>query len=876
MQQVSPPIAPHTRLQDHSLPPNEWGSPLSQNKSFAEGGDYWNAINEASSISRTEQFSHSLTSTVVSCEGFLMQKVSVPKTNKSSAYTRSSETIFKKNGSGSGNSSGDGNGNGNGSVSMLTWQQRYMWLNPEDLTLTIWNIPPGKVVVSRPKTRGEVINISCISSVNAWVGKNKTRFDLVITPDKNNNYDLYSTMASTVLAGITTEELTLESKNDRTPALLSLMADTPEDCSRWVAAIKMVIAAVQTSSSATSSTSSSVNNDTSKLSNDSLSESLGTTWEQVKISIQNDIEKDPNLIGAILYGMPAFFQAVDRDGMGLISLHEFEQGMIRLGIPLTKESIYDLNIISNNRNGNGANNNGNNGNNDQTAVIAYGEVVEQLTSVAVMVAGSSDLNISIGNSNNDKNTTTSATTSDNSKSSTSTGSNRNTATSTSIRRHNNNNNTSNRTPTKTKGESRMGTRESRVGNRVGRDRKLGREKSDKSLTKTRTKSSVQSPTRSPVKGGKKSNRRKLVGKNRMSSTKSKNSNNTSIDRPLAMVRKHNIGRSKQKVHLRLPAAKQNDQNDQNEEMSERKESSFTTSPKKKRRGGRTTSYARPWATKSSKSKTTKVDLNRVQLLAPRTTNTSSEDTVADDGSDEVIFTKEEASRREKLALHSALSAAQKLVAKETRLRLEAEKNLAIEKSNNIKKKRISMTEQSERDEINAKNLDKLHVMYGKQIEKLRTMLELEGNQLANAREEIAEMTLSRHKSGGTQLNVTNKKISNTSTSKTIQSAADLILLDRLAKVEEKYNNTCDQLKMLTEEKKVMTENVNDMKRQKDVIQERMKNAENLVKELRRALTLSKEESTILESERQRLLKENSILTKGKRKKPRYFYFYNCD
>ena len=61
MQQVSPPIAPYTRLQDHSLPPNEWGSPLSQNKSFAEGGDYWNAINEASSISRTEQFSHSLT-----------------------------------------------------------------------------------------------------------------------------------------------------------------------------------------------------------------------------------------------------------------------------------------------------------------------------------------------------------------------------------------------------------------------------------------------------------------------------------------------------------------------------------------------------------------------------------------------------------------------------------------------------------------------------------------------------------------------------------------------------------------------------------------------------------------------------------------------
>jgi hypothetical protein len=36
-----------------------------------------------------------------------------------------------------------------------------------------------------------------------------------------------------------------------------------------------------------------------------------------------------------------------------------------------------------------------------------------------------------------------------------------------------------------------------------------------------------------------------------------------------------------------------------------------------------------------------------------------------------------------------------------------------------------------------------------------------------------------------------------------------------------------------------------------------------VKELRRALALSKEESTILESERQRLMKENVVLTRGK-------------
>ena len=54
-----------------------------------------------------------------------------------------------------------------------------------------------------------------------------------------------------------------------------------------------------------------------------------------------------------------------------------------------------------------------------------------------------------------------------------------------------------------------------------------------------------------------------------------------------------------------------------------------------------------------------------------------------------------------------------------------------------------------------------------------------------------------------------------------------------------------------------------IRKENAAMNERRKHAETLVKELRRALALSKEESTILESERQRLMKENVVLTRGK-------------
>ena len=93
-------------------------------------------------------------------------------------------------------------------------------------------------------------------------------------------------------------------------------------------------------------------------------------------------------------------------------------------------------------------------------------------------------------------------------------------------------------------------------------------------------------------------------------------------------------------------------------------------------------------------------------------------------------------------MHKASTSAQQLIASETRARIEAEKMLTRVKRRDEEARRQIQLEQASRDESNARNLDKLHAMYGKQIEKLRSMLHHEGTQLASAREEIAELTVS--------------------------------------------------------------------------------------------------------------------------------------
>jgi len=95
--------------------------------------------------------------------------------------------------------------------------------------------------------------------------------------------------------------------------------------------------------------------------------------------------------------------------------------------------------------------------------------------------------------------------------------------------------------------------------------------------------------------------------------------------------------------------------------------------------------------------------------------------------------------------------------------------------------------------------------YGKQIEKLREMLEAEGRQLSDAREEIASLTMTlqlaasqgidlgevdswsttKRRGGGMGRKQQQKGGSNSKKTKhLLRGAADLILLERLAAVEE--------------------------------------------------------------------------------------------
>ena len=103
-------------------------------------------------------------------------------------------------------------------------------------------------------------------------------------------------------------------------------------------------------------------------------------------------------------------------------------------------------------------------------------------------------------------------------------------------------------------------------------------------------------------------------------------------------------------------------------------------------------------------------------------------------------------------------------------------------------------------------------MYGKQIDKLRTMLEAEGDQLADAREDIAEMTMKLQVAASHGVDVHNlvatdrsrkrtetNSTTSSSTKAALQGAADLILLERLSVVEEELSNATDRLQSLMSE-----------------------------------------------------------------------------
>ena len=794
----SAPAAPQSMLQEHTLPPHDWGSPPS------------------SSFSRIQQMAHKITATIVSCEGFLMQKVSVQKS----------------------------------STCMLTWQQRYMLLNPDNLTLTWWEIAPGQVVVSRPTTPGTTMSVSAIASVNSWVGKNKTRFDVI----------MHGTTSGT-----------------GTGTLLSLMADTPEDCSRWVSALNMAVAAVRANKSV-ADVEPAANGDGDGDGNTLFSSNIGRSttaddlspWKEVTHSVSMAMEKDPSLRGTILYGLPAFFSAIDRDGMGLVSLHEFEQGMLRLGLHLSRASIDDLNITS----GTGRN-----------ALVAYREVVGQLKRVAL--------------SEDDQAPRLSAASSPSASS----------------------RSKSKQVLGRRNGKPRASPMSEAIVNPTTRSAAATSLSSSRTITKRSAKSNSpakQSPGKKAQRSSANSSSRrraKRAGRDKLVSgppkvlrqNKNKNKNKSSLlgsrnrlIRSSSSSQRGSAKYQKEQIHyIPVPAATTNTE-EYNQAMENRhsnnnnnnnnsNNSSVMSNPstsavlagrtKKNSSKNRTTSYARPWAKQLKKSKSNSnalnslVDLNRVQVLSVQNRGNIVTASSA---------SKVEADRKEKHALHSALTSAQQMIAQETRNRQKAEKQLSREKKKEAEAVRKMLSEQAQRDESNANNLDKLHVMYGKQVDKLRTMLDAEGNQLADAREEIAEMTLKLQlaATNGVDVGFMNHSISkrntagsstSSSTKAALQGAADLILLERLASVEEELANATDHVAGLEEENRVLRQQMSASASNEDVAKTAAARADMLVNELRRALELSKEESKILESERQRLMRENSALTRAMGKMDRMVY-----
>ena len=637
------PTAPHTRLQDHVLPPQEWGSPPT--RTYSEGGDFWRSISNTETglhQSRIQELNHKITSTVVSCEGFLMQKVTRGK--------------------------------------MLTWQQRYMMLNPNTLTLTFWEIAPGQVIVSRPTEPGTTIPFTSVANVNACVGKNKTRFDIVMQNTK--------------------------STTDTTPSslLLSMMADTPEDCKRWCSALNMVVAAMQADGRTENSESSSHVNNRER--ENELDNDKESPWELVTRSVSLAIEKDPSLRGTILYGLPAFFSAIDRDGMGLVSLHEFEQGMLRLGLNLSRESIDDLNITS----GTGKN-----------ALVAYREVVERLNRVA-LEDGETPLlnreasparvsskrisnNSNISEISNNISTKASKTASKTSSSLLSTSASLQSPSKKKKGTKKTSSNSSNTSPIR-KSKRSTTERAERDSNKevVHKKGTTGRPGKRRVSTKNKVgkfkngKSNSQPPT---VVRQRRRNKNGL--KNGL-----KNRNNTSFNRNDSTVPEKvhyisvpmvSVQQVQQKQLEQLEQSEQSEQLEQQEKetnISVSSSSSSLSSSKtsNRRGGGRTTSYSRPWAIKPSKrnrknttantpsfmNTNTSIDFNRVHILSlGNHSNPTTTTTTTSTASVTSAALKVEADRKEKHALHSALTSAQQMIATETRSRQKAEKLLTREK-----------------------------------------------------------------------------------------------------------------------------------------------------------------------------------------------------
>ena len=173
--------------------------------------------------------------------------------------------------------------------------------------------------------------------------------------------------------------------------------------------------------------------------------------------------------------------------------------------------------------------------------------------------------------------------------------------------------------------------------------------------------------------------------------------------------------------------------------------------------------------------------------------------------------------------------------------------------------------QKERDTYNAKNLDKLHSLYGGQIDKLKAVIDDQAHQLAGAREDVVQLTVAlhgqdetgkraKHRTAAVQNILSETKIvGNTVTTESVW-------IESMSRIEAQKVEAVDNERMMKKELVAANEALTNAIASNKYFAEKTNRSEKLVKELRQALKLSKEESKLLENERKRLTLENTELS----------------
>lgn len=219
-------------------------------------------------------------------------------------------------------------------LGLYTWEPRYMVLNvrrsgnktnkkaPND-HINIWKLLPGSqsTVALRPTRKPtESIAIDSICYVRSTTSNgNKSRFNLEIK------------------GGI----------------IRSFIADSPKECTEWVDALQAVLKTPKALSPSPQALDGSENCDVEEprvvrkiLSGRKAPRGArsGHTKEWAIEKIVECVINKRSLYGAVMTGLPAFFKAIDRNKDGIISTKEFGEALSRLGLGLDDEQVEDISI----------------------------------------------------------------------------------------------------------------------------------------------------------------------------------------------------------------------------------------------------------------------------------------------------------------------------------------------------------------------------------------------------------------------------------------------------------------------------------------------------------------------------------------------------